>query len=87
MIRSIQCWVWVFMIVTGLMVKPGTASAHPHVWVKATSQIMYAEDGSIKGIRHAGTFDDMFSTYAVQGIRIPRRKVFIPARNSLRLHN
>jgi ABC-type uncharacterized transport system substrate-binding protein len=64
------------MIVTGLMVKPGTASAHPHVWVKATSQIMYAEDGSIKGIRHAWTFDDMFSTYAVQGINTKAKGVY-----------
>ena len=29
---------------------------------------MYAPDGSITGVRHAWTFDDMFSTYAVQGL-------------------
>jgi ABC-type uncharacterized transport system substrate-binding protein len=54
----------------------GTASAHPHVWVSATSQIMYAEDGSINGIRHAWTFDDMFSTYAVQGINAKKKGVY-----------
>ena len=30
--------------------------------------MIYASDGSITGVRHAWTFDDMFSTYAVQGI-------------------
>jgi ABC-type uncharacterized transport system substrate-binding protein len=75
-IRSIRCWVSVSMIVTGLIVEPGIASAHPHVWVKATSQIMYAEDGSIKGIRHAWTFDDMFSTYAVQGITTKAKGIY-----------
>ena len=43
------------------------AAAHPHVWITAKSQILYAPDGSVSGIRHAWTFDDMFSTYALQG--------------------
>ena len=43
------------------------AHAHPHVWITAKSQILYAPDGSVTGIRHAWTFDDMFSTYALQG--------------------
>ena len=45
-----------------------TAAAHPHVWITAKSQLLYAPDGSVSGVRHAWTFDDMFSTYAVQGI-------------------
>ena len=45
-----------------------TAQAHPHVWITAKSEVMYAPDGSISGVRHAWTFDDMFSTYALQGI-------------------
>ncbi|MDA9432447.1 DUF1007 family protein [Bradyrhizobium sp. CCBAU 51627] len=44
------------------------ASAHPHVWITATSELLYAEDGSVTGVRHAWTFDDMFSAYAVQGL-------------------
>ena len=55
-------------IVVGLVLQAGAALAHPHVWVKAASEIIYGEDGSIKGVRHAWTFDDMFSTYALQGI-------------------
>jgi ABC-type uncharacterized transport system substrate-binding protein len=52
------------------------ASAHPHVWVKAASELIYAPDGSISGVRHAWTFDDMFSTYAVQGIESKTKGVY-----------
>lgn len=42
--------------------------AHPHVWVTLHSEILYAADGSMTGVRHAWKFDDMFSAYALQGI-------------------
>jgi ABC-type uncharacterized transport system substrate-binding protein len=45
-----------------------TAAAHPHVFVAARSELLYAPDGTITGVRHAWTFDDMFSTYALQGL-------------------
>jgi ABC-type uncharacterized transport system substrate-binding protein len=54
----------------------GTASAHPHVWVTAASELIYAADGSISGVRHAWTFDDMFSTYALQGIESKTKGVY-----------
>jgi ABC-type uncharacterized transport system substrate-binding protein len=44
------------------------AQAHPHVWIIARAELLYAPDGTITGVRHAWTFDDMFSTYALQGI-------------------
>ncbi|VIO68519.1 hypothetical protein CI1B_21390 [Bradyrhizobium ivorense] len=44
------------------------AQAHPHVWITAKSELIYAPDGTITGVRHAWTFDDMFSTYALQGL-------------------
>ena len=31
----------------------GTAQAHPHVWITASSQLIYAPDGSITGLRQA----------------------------------
>ncbi len=52
------------------------AQAHPHVWITATSELIYAPDGSITGVRHAWTFDDMFSTYALQGIETRTRGVY-----------
>jgi ABC-type uncharacterized transport system substrate-binding protein len=44
------------------------ALAHPHVWVTFHSEVLYAADGTMTGVRHAWTFDDMFSAYALQGI-------------------
>jgi ABC-type uncharacterized transport system substrate-binding protein len=45
------------------------ADAHPHVWVTLHSEILYAPDGAMTAVRHAWTFDDMFSAYALQGIK------------------
>jgi ABC-type uncharacterized transport system substrate-binding protein len=44
------------------------ALAHPHVWVTMKSEVLYAPDGTITGIRHAWSFDDMFSAFATQGL-------------------
>jgi ABC-type uncharacterized transport system substrate-binding protein len=52
------------------------AQAHPHVWITSSSELMYAPDGSITGVRHAWTFDDMFSTYALQGIESKKKGAY-----------
>ncbi len=44
------------------------AAAHPHVFVSARSEIVYATDGRITGIRHAWTFDAAYSAFATQGL-------------------
>ena len=54
----------------------GAASAHPHVWVTVRSELVYASDGSVTGIRHAWTFDDMFSVFATQGIESKNKGEF-----------
>ncbi|MBH5372524.1 DUF1007 family protein [Bradyrhizobium glycinis] len=56
------------LLAAAMTLVSGAASAHPHVWITATSELLYAADGSITGVRHAWTFDDMFSAYAVQGL-------------------
>jgi ABC-type uncharacterized transport system substrate-binding protein len=52
------------------------ASAHPHVWVTAASALIYAPDGSLTGVRHTWTFDEMFSAYALQGIESKTKGVY-----------
>src|SRR6202012_1677137 len=44
------------------------AGAEKYVWVILHSEILYAADGSMTGVRHACKFDDMFSACALQGI-------------------
>lgn len=51
-----------------LIFNAAPALAHPHVWVTMKSELVYAPDGSVTAIRHSWAFDDMFSTYALQGI-------------------
>ena len=53
-----------------------TAQAHPHVWVTMKSEVVYGADGVATGIRHAWTFDDMFSTYATQGLESKEKGKF-----------
>ena len=59
-----------------LTVCTAPASAHPHVWVTAASELIYAPNGSVTAIRHAWTFDDMFSTYALQGTESKKKGVY-----------
>jgi ABC-type uncharacterized transport system substrate-binding protein len=55
-------------LVLGVALGAPVAQAHPHVWITAKSEVVYGPDGAMTGVRHAWTFDDMFSTYALQGI-------------------
>lgn len=72
----------IYRLLTMLALAGGVASgasqaqAHPHVWITAASELIYAADGSITGVRHAWTFDDMFSTYALQGIETKTKGVY-----------
>jgi len=59
-----------------LMAGVGPACAHPHVWVTIKSELLYAPNGMVSGVRHAWTFDDMFSTFAIQGLETKQKGVF-----------
>jgi ABC-type uncharacterized transport system substrate-binding protein len=52
------------------------AQAHPHVWVTMKSELVYGPDGMVTGIRHNWTFDDMFSTFATQGLEAKEKGKF-----------
>jgi ABC-type uncharacterized transport system substrate-binding protein len=60
----------------GLVLASASASAHPHVWVTVNSELVYAPDGTVTGVRHAWTFDDMFSVFATQGIESKKKGQF-----------
>jgi ABC-type uncharacterized transport system substrate-binding protein len=55
-------------VVLAALAMADAASAHPHVWVTMKSELVYAPDGSVTGIKQAWSFDDMYSTYAIQGL-------------------
>ena len=64
------------LALAGSLLAGATASAHPHVWVTMESELLYAPDGSVKAVRHAWSFDDMFSAFATQGIDTKKRGQF-----------
>jgi len=72
MTRFLRC-----LVLAGLaLFIAGDAQAHPHVWVTMKSQLLYGADGSVTGVRHAWTFDDMFSTFATQGLAAKEKGKF-----------
>ena len=58
----------IFFVTLATLFIAAPALAHPHVWVTMRTELVYAPDGRITGIRHAWSFDDMFSTFAIQGL-------------------
>jgi ABC-type uncharacterized transport system substrate-binding protein len=71
-----RCFFFLLTAVAGLLLASAAASAHPHVWVTMKSELVYAPDGSVTGVRHAWTFDDMFSVFATQGIDSKKKGEF-----------
>jgi ABC-type uncharacterized transport system substrate-binding protein len=63
-------------MLTVLLFTGGAALAHPHVWVTVKSAVVYGPDGSVVGIRHAWAFDDMYSTFATQGLEQKKKGEF-----------
>ena len=74
--NAILRWALGLLAAGSVALGAATAEAHPHVWITATSELIYAPDGTITGVRHAWTFDDMFSTYALQGIEAKVKGAF-----------
>jgi len=50
-----------------LMLGASTARAHPHVWVTTETTVLY-ENGTIIGLRQKWSFDDFYTSMAVQGL-------------------
>src|ERR671927_1119097 len=68
---------WVLLAAfAALAIAGGPARAHPHVWVTVKSELLFAPDGSVTGVRHAWTFDDMFSVFATQGLEGKKKGQF-----------
>src|SRR5437867_1113422 len=65
LIAALGCW----------LAAAEAALAHPHVWVTMKSELLYAADGSVTGVRHAWAFDEMFSTFATQGLETKQKGV------------
>jgi ABC-type uncharacterized transport system substrate-binding protein len=61
-------WFFRSAVAAAALFAVNAAEAHPHVWVVVRSDLVFAPDGSVSAVRHAWTFDEMFSAYATQGL-------------------
>jgi len=51
-----------------LVLGPAAGHAHPHVWVTVRSQLDFTPDGKVAAIVHDWVFDEMYSSFATQGL-------------------
>jgi ABC-type nickel/cobalt efflux system permease component RcnA/ABC-type uncharacterized transport system substrate-binding protein len=75
----IRIFALAFGLVAGLLLQAAPAAAHPHVWVTAATEIVYAPDGSATAVRHTWTFDDMYSAFATQDLQSKEKGKFTRA--------
>ncbi len=58
------------------------AQAHPHVWVTVKSQLDFTPDGKVAAVVHDWVFDEMYSSFATQGLaakgELVKREQFAP---------
>ncbi len=59
-----------------------TAAAHPHVWVTVRSKLDFTPDGKVAAVVHDWVFDEMYSSFATQGLaksgELVKREQFAP---------
>jgi ABC-type uncharacterized transport system substrate-binding protein len=46
------------------------AQAHPHVWIEMQSDVVFTDDGLIKGVDLEWTFDDAYTQMALEGLDV-----------------
>lgn len=56
-----------FGALTATLMAAAPAEAHPHVWVTTEATFVY-DKGTLTGIQHKWTFDDMYTAMAIQGL-------------------
>src|ERR1700744_6659582 len=58
------------------------AGAHPHVWVTVKSAIAFTPDGKVSAVIHDWVFDEMYSSFATQGLapagQLVKKEQFAP---------
>lgn len=57
-----------FCLVALAVLAPRPAEAHPHVQVETETQLTHDASGQVSGFVHIWTFDEMYSSFATQGL-------------------
>jgi nickel/cobalt exporter len=67
-----RCAMRLLALAIALFAVAGAASAHPHVFVEARSEIVFDDAGRIAAVRQVWRFDEGFSAFASQGLDADR---------------
>ena len=71
-----------FVVALAALLAACPAYAHPHVFVTVKTDILFSPEGKIEGVRHAWTFDEFYSAFALQGLgtggKLPTREELQP---------
>lgn len=62
---------WILMVVAAVAVStavPRSASAHPHVWIDAQTEVIFDDDQRIAALRVSWRFDEFYSLFAIEGL-------------------
>ena len=57
----------VFGVISAICLGAPAAKAHPHVWVTYQATFLY-DKGAVTGVEHVWTFDEMYTTMAIEGL-------------------
>ena len=57
-----------FVLAAGAALASSAALAHPHVYIVVKTEVLFDASGRISGLRHAWTFDEMYSAFQTQGL-------------------
>jgi ABC-type uncharacterized transport system substrate-binding protein len=70
---------WSPLLALPLLALAVPAAAHPHVWITARAEVLYAADGRVEGVRHAWSFDPGYSAFVTQGLDANNNGVLEPS--------
>ena len=54
--------------VGAFVVVPARGQAHPHVWIDAVAELLFDDSRALTGLRVYWAFDELYSTFAVEGL-------------------
>lgn len=54
--------------VGAFLVVPARSQAHPHVWIDAVAELLFDDSRALTGLRVYWAFDELYSTFAVEGL-------------------
>jgi nickel/cobalt exporter len=57
-----------FATAMAMALLPGTAAAHPHIFIDGKAAITFDEAGRVVSVHNTWTFDEAYSAWAVQGL-------------------